>query len=152
MKQNILGTDVVTQVAFLVNDIEKTAQDYADFLGVEKPMIKITGDQKTAGTRYKGEPTDARAKLAFFHVGPQLDIELIEPDKEPSTWREELDAHGEGFHHIAFVIKDMEDKKKKMQEAGFPLIQAGEYKNGRNAYMDTKEKLKIIIELLENDE
>jgi hypothetical protein len=32
MEKNILGTNVVTQIGILVNDIEKTAQDYADLL------------------------------------------------------------------------------------------------------------------------
>jgi methylmalonyl-CoA/ethylmalonyl-CoA epimerase len=32
-----------------------------------------------------------------------------------------------------------------------PLIQKGEYTGGRYAYIDTKEKLKVLIELLEND-
>ena len=36
MKKGILGSNVVTQVGLLVHDIEKTAQVYADFLGVAK--------------------------------------------------------------------------------------------------------------------
>ena len=151
MKKKILGTSVVTQVGILVHDIEKTAQAYADFLGVEKPTIIVTDELDKTRARYRGAPTRARAKLAFFKVGPTLDIELIQPDKEPSTWREDLDRKGEGVHHIAFVIKGMKERVADLQENGMPLVQSGEYTGGRYAYVDANKDLKVLIELLEND-
>ncbi len=151
MKKKILGTNLVTQVGILVNDIEKTAQAYADFLGVEKPPIQTTDELAKSQARYKGAPTKARSKLAFFHVGPTLDIELIQPDKEPSTWREDLDRKGEGVHHIAFVIKGMKEKVAELKAEQMPLLQTGEYTGGRYAYVDANRDLKVIIELLEND-
>ncbi|OGD24120.1 MAG: hypothetical protein A2Y69_08870 [Candidatus Aminicenantes bacterium RBG_13_59_9] len=39
-----------------------------------------------------------------------ITLELIEPDRNPSTWREFLDAKGEGIHHVAFEIKGMDEK------------------------------------------
>jgi methylmalonyl-CoA/ethylmalonyl-CoA epimerase len=80
-----------------------------------------------------------------------LQLELIEPDQHPSTWREYLDVHGEGPHHIAFVIEGMKEKITLMEGNQMPLIQKGEYTGGRYAYMDTFKDLKIIFELLEND-
>ena len=38
MEKGILGTHIVTQIGFVVNDIEATSQAFADFLGVEKPQ------------------------------------------------------------------------------------------------------------------
>ncbi|MFA6506053.1 MAG: VOC family protein [Treponemataceae bacterium] len=146
-----LSTNIVTQVAFLVNDIEKTSAAYAAFLGVPKPPTKMTGQIEESQAEYRGSPTAARAKLAFFDVGENLRIELIEPDKNPSTWRECLDKNGEGFHHVAFVIKDMKGKIAALGKNGIPLLQKGEYKGGRYAYVDASDELKTIIELLEND-
>ena len=80
-----------------------------------------------------------------------MDIELIEPDENPSTWREFLDTNGEGVHHIAFVIKDMAGKIRKLADMGLPLIQRGEYTGGRYAYIESNDKLKVMLELLEND-
>ena len=37
MERNMLDTRIVTQIGLVVNDIEKTSQAFADFLGVEKP-------------------------------------------------------------------------------------------------------------------
>jgi hypothetical protein len=148
----LLGTEVVTQVGLLVHDIEKTRHEYAKFLGVDPPPVEITGAIDVAQTKYLGKPSEARAKLAFFHVGPNVDIELIEPDKDPnSTWRHDLDANGEGFHHIAFVIKGMKEKIAILEKNNFKLLQTGEYTGGRYAYIDANETLKLVLELLEND-
>jgi methylmalonyl-CoA/ethylmalonyl-CoA epimerase len=151
MKKNILGTNVVTQVGILVHDIEKAAQVYADFLGIQKPPIVVTDELEKSQARYKGTPTKARAKLAFLKVGPTLELELIQPDNEPSTWREDLDRKGEGVHHVAFRIKGMKEKVASLEENAMPLLQAGEYTGGRYAYVDATRDLKVIIELLEND-
>ena len=147
----MLGTNIVTQVGILVNDIEKTSQDYADFLGVEKPNWIITDGYDKSQAEYMGKPSDARAKLAFFNVGPTLTIELIEPDSTPSTWRDDLNKNGEGVHHIALVVKGMKEKIEICQKNGMALLQKGEYTGGRYAYMDSKNTLKTLIELLEND-
>ena len=151
MEKGVLGTQVVTQIGILVNDIEEASQNYADFLGVENPGFTVTNVYEEARTKFKGKPTVARSRLAFFKVGANLSIELIEPDNEPSTWRESLDKNGEGVHHIAFVINGMKDKILKLEKNNMPLLQKGEYKNGRYAYFDCMKDLKVIVELLEND-
>lgn len=151
MEKNILGTNVVTQLGILVKDIEKTAQDYADLLGVEKPEIYMTATPDIAKTVYMGNDTPARTKQAFFHVGPNVDIELLEPDHEPSTWRHDLDAYGEGVHHIAFVINGMRKVVETFERNGMKEIQRGEWIGGRYSYLDAKDTLKLTLELLEID-
>ena len=151
MDKNILGTNIVTQIGILVNDIEKSSQDYADFLGMDKPQWMLTDGYEKTQAEYMGKPSNARAKLAFFKVGETLTIELIEPDNEPSTWRDDLNKNGEGVHHIAFGIKGMKEKIAVCERNGMPLLQKGEYTGGRYAYLDSKSTLKTLIELLEND-
>ena len=147
----LLGNQVVTQIGLLVHDIEKASRDYAAFLGVEPPQIRETDIMEKAQTTYMGSPTRARARLAFFQVGPQVQLELIQPDQHPSTWRRDLDARGEGFHHIAFQIKGMKQTIAACQGEGMALLQTGEYTGGRYAYLDANDKLKLVLELLEND-
>lgn len=150
MDKGVLGNNVITQIGLLVHDIEKTSQAYADFFGVEKPNWFWTDEADVARTEYRGGRSEARAKLAFFDMG-SLQLELIEPDHEPSTWRESLDKDGEGFHHIAFGIKGMKEKLAVLEGRGMPLLQKGEYTGGRYAYVDAIPELKVLIELLEND-
>jgi methylmalonyl-CoA/ethylmalonyl-CoA epimerase len=123
---NILGTTLITQIGILVHDIERTARAYADFFGVEKPQWSITDSVDNAQTQYRGKRSEARAKLAFFDMG-SLQLELIEPDHNPSTWRESLDKNGEGPHHIAFVIEEMKEKIAVLERSQMPLLQKGEY-------------------------
>ncbi len=148
--ENILGTKFITQIGILVHDIEKTSRAYADFFGVEMPQWTITDLVDQAQTEYRGKRSEARAKLAFFDMG-SLQLELIEPDNNKSTWRESLDKNGEGPHHIAFVVEGMKDKIAALERNQMPLLQRGEYTGGRYAYIDTLGELKVIIELLEND-
>jgi methylmalonyl-CoA/ethylmalonyl-CoA epimerase len=150
MGKSILGNNVITQIGLLVNDIDKTSQTYADFFGIEKPSWFWTDTADVAQTEYRGERSEARAKLAFFDMG-SLQLELIEPDHNPSTWRESLDQNGEGFHHIAFVIEGMKEKIAVLEAGGMPLLQKGEYTGGRYAYIDSFSDLKVLVELLEND-
>jgi len=151
MEAGILGTDVVVQVGILVHDIDKTCEDYSKLLGIKNPGWSWTGELKDAETEYRGASSEARAKLAFFPVGGNLTLELIEPDKNPSTWREDLDKNGEGVHHLAFVVKGIKEVIGRLEKNDMPLIQKGEYPGGRYAYIDSNEKFKTLIELLEND-
>lgn len=146
----LLGNHFITQIGILVNDIEKVSAAYADFFGLEKPAIIVTDPEDIAQTRHNGKATEARARLAFFDMG-SVQLELIEPDHQPSTWRDYLNEHGEGPHHIAFVIEGMKEKIMLLEGKGFPLQQKGEYTGGRYAYMDTFKELKVLVELLEND-
>lgn len=145
-----LGTNTITQIGLLVHDIEAVSQAYADFFGLEKPEWFWTDTADRAQTEFNGQSSEARAKLAFFDMG-SLQLELIEPDRHPSTWREHLDAHGEGVHHIALIIEGMKEKVTLMEGQGMKLVQKGEYTGGRYAYMDTFHELKVMLELLEND-
>lgn len=150
MDRNLLNTNVVAQIGVVVKDIEKTSQAIADFFGMDKPEIIMTPSREKAKTVFRGQPTEARAKLAFFQLG-NLQLELIEPDREPSTWKEFLDERGEGVHHLAFRITGMKEKIERLNKNGIPLIQSGEYPGGRYAYLDAGDVLRMIIELVEND-
>ena len=150
MTEPALGTTTVTQVGIIVHDIEAKAHAWSEILGLPMPPIIITDTVDIAQTAYQGQPTAARAKLAFFHMG-QVDIELIEPIGEPSTWKEQLDQHGDSLHHIAFLVQGMRDKLAYLDANGIPLVQKGEYTGGRYAYLDGSAQLGCILELLEND-
>ena len=146
---NVLGSSEICQVALVVRNIEQSAKRFAELFGVNVPEIHMTAPQEAAHTRYKGNPTAARAKLAFFNLG-SLSLELIEPVGGPSTWKEFLDKNGDGLHHIAFRIKDMEGVLKGLSEKGIGVVQQGDYTGGRYTYLDSSQALGVVIELLEN--
>ncbi|MCL2420899.1 MAG: VOC family protein [Defluviitaleaceae bacterium] len=149
----LLGTNLVTQVAIIVKDIEVTKKKFAAFFGVEPPATITGGDFEITGTTYMGQPAPkAGAKLAFFNVGNNMSLELIEPNGEQSTWQDFLDEKGEGLHHIAFGIKDTDGKIAACEQFGMTLTQRGKYgdASGEYAYLDATKDLKCFIELLES--
>jgi catechol 2,3-dioxygenase-like lactoylglutathione lyase family enzyme len=149
----IIDTHIVTQVGFIVKDIEATKKKFAAFLGVPEPEAALAGDYAITQTEVNGQPApDANSLLAFFTVGESLQIELIQPNGVKSTWQDYLDEHGEGIHHIAFFVKGMDEKIASCEAFGMKLVQKGNYGDGggRYAYMDGTEDLKCIVELLES--
>jgi methylmalonyl-CoA/ethylmalonyl-CoA epimerase len=151
MTEPTFGNNIVTQIGIIVRDIETKARAWSNILGLPMPEIIITDTLDKTRAEYNGKPTTARAKLAFFHMGG-LDVELIEPIDGPSTWRDQLDQHGDSLHHIAFKIKGMQEKVAYLESQGVPLLQRGEYTGGRYAYLDGVTQLGTILELLENDD
>ena len=148
----VVGTHLVAQVGFIVKDVEETKKKWAEFLGLEVPETQPIGDYAVTGTTYKGEPAPkAYCWMAFFDVGPGLQLELIQPNEEPSTWRDYLNEHGEGIHHIAFQIKYSKAKVASAEAAGLKLVQRGVYGDGSGEYnyLEAPE-LKCIVELLES--
>jgi methylmalonyl-CoA/ethylmalonyl-CoA epimerase len=144
-----LGTTTVTQIGLVVADIDKSIDAYCSILGLPRPNVIVTDEYEQAKTSYNGHPTPARAKLAFFDLG-QVSLELIEPVGEPSTWKEALEKNGEGFHHIAFQIKDTAKVVQNLQSNGVEMVQQGQYTGGMYTYMDATQKLGLVLELLEN--
>jgi catechol 2,3-dioxygenase-like lactoylglutathione lyase family enzyme len=149
VSQGDLGTQTICQVAIVVRDIEEAAAAWAGVFGVETPSASLTDPQEKSHVRYRGEPTEGRAKLAFFQCGG-LSLELIEPVGGPSTWQEFLDAHGPGVHHVAFQIQGMDEVCARLDAKGMPTVQRGDYTGGRYGYVDATKQLAVTLELLEN--
>jgi hypothetical protein len=109
MTEPTLGNNIVIQVGNHCARHRNKARAWSEILGLPLPNIVITDTMDKTQAEYNSEPTPARAKLAFFHMG-QLDVELIEPIDGPSTWKDQLDQHGDSLHHIAFEIEGMQGK------------------------------------------
>lgn len=149
MGKSILGSTEVTQIAVIVRDVEAAARRYAKLFGAEVPPVVLTDPEETAHTRYRGQPTAARAKLAFLPIGT-LVLELIEPVDGPSTWQQALQERGEGLHHIAFEVTGMDGVLDGLAAEGIQVLQQGDYTGGRYAYLDSEAAFGMVIELLEN--
>lgn len=148
----VVGTHLLAQVGFIVKDLETTKRKWAEFLGVDVPESQPIGDYAVTGTTYMGEAApEAYCDMAFFDVGEGLQLELIQPNDKPSTWRSFLEEKGEGIHHVAFQIKDSKAKVLSAEGAGLKLIQHGVYGdgNGEYNYLDAPD-LKCVVELLES--
>lgn len=152
--KQILGQADFAQVGFVVNDIEATKKKFALLFDCAEPDANICGEYSVMQTRVFGEPApEANCKLAFFNMTPGVQLELIEPNKAPSVWRDHLDKYGEGIHHIAFQVKNGDEVIERLKnELGAVVEQMGTYGDGsgRYVYLSLQDELKCRIELLES--
>ena len=149
----LLNTNGIIQVGLIVKDIEKTKVKWAEFFGIPVPPTFGAGDYEITQTKYNGEPAPkAACKMAFFDAGPNMQLELIEPNGEKSTWQDFLDTKGEGIHHIAFLVNGTQKILETCESQGIKCIQQGKYGDGGGeyAYLDTEKDFKCIIETLES--
>jgi methylmalonyl-CoA/ethylmalonyl-CoA epimerase len=148
-KEPIIVSKTITQVAVVVKDIDKARNAWAKVLGVKVPDVSVAESHFSRPTLYKGVRSDAKAKLAFFAMD-NLQIELIQPLGGKSTWQEFLDKNGEGIHHIAFGVKNIDGVEKQFESAGMPTVQRGGWDGGAYSYIDASKDLGCVLELLEN--
>jgi len=149
----LFNTNVITQVALVVKDIEKTKKKWAEFFGVPVPPTVEAGSYEVTQTKYKGKAAPkAKCLMAFFDAGPNMQLELIQPNGQKSTWQDFLDKKGEGIHHIAFKVNGTKKIIETCEKKGLKCIQQGKYgdASGEYAYFDTEKDLKCIIETLES--
>lgn len=147
----IVESKKVAQVAVIVKDIDKARNAWASVLGMPVPDISIAEGHESRPTQYKDIPTNAKCKLAFLRM-ENLQIELIQPLGGKSTWQEYLDTYGEGIHHIAFNVKDINGVEEKFATVKMPTVQRGGWNGGAYSYIDASADLGCILELLENYE
>jgi len=148
MSEEGLQDAVLCQIGLIVENIEETAGKWAELFGLNTPEITLTGGLELAHTSYRGRPSEAQAKLAFFQIGP-ISVELIEPVGGPSTWREFLEQKGPGLHHIGLKVKNTERIASLLSNKGIGILQRGDFIGGRYTYLDSGPVLGTILELLE---
>ncbi|MES2847460.1 MAG: methylmalonyl-CoA epimerase [Bacteroidota bacterium] len=71
---------------------------------------------------YKTETVESeKVNTAFFRKG-ETKIELLESSTPDGVIARFLEKKGEGIHHIAFDVEDIEAEMKRLQKEGFVLL------------------------------
>jgi len=103
--------------SFLVRDLERTAQQLSDSLGIGPwNLWTIT----PAECRVHGQPSPFSFRIALATVGGGT-FELITPHSGRSVFDEHLAKHGEGVHHTCLVYSSLE----ALREARAELLRQG---------------------------
>jgi methylmalonyl-CoA epimerase len=79
-------------------------------LGIYKTMMSFQ-EKRT-------EVESQRAKIALIPIG-DIYLELLEPTSQDSSLAKFLTERGEGLHHIAFEVEDIEASMKEYRAKGF---------------------------------
>lgn len=67
------------------------------------------------------EVPSQKVKTAFFKVG-QTKIELLESTDPEGSIGKFIEKRGEGVHHVAFAVENLEDRLAECEAAGIQLI------------------------------
>ena len=110
--------------AFLVRDLEATAQRLSDALGIG-PWNVWTIAPVDCMVRGQPSPFTFRAALATVGGGT---FELISPHTGNSVFDDYLEQHGDGFHHTCLVYPSLDavrEAKAELRRQGREIIQEG---------------------------
>ncbi len=99
---------------------------------------------------YKTEEVASEGvNTAFFATG-ESKIELLEATKDGSPIQKFIDKKGEGIHHIAFEVENIEAEMKRLQALGFELLNE-QPKNGADnklvCFLHPKSANGVLVEL-----
>jgi len=102
---------------------------------------------------YKEEEVASEGvKTSFFMNGPNK-IELLEATNENSPIAKFLEKKGEGIHHIAFDVENIEEEIVRLQKEGFVLINDTPKKGADNklvVFLHPKSTNGVLIELCQD--
>lgn len=102
---------------------------------------------------YKVEAVESEGvSTSFFEVGPNK-IELLEATKPDSPIAKFIEKKGEGIHHIAFAVNDIENEIKRLKEEGFTVLNEIPKKGADNklvAFLHPKTTNGVLIELCQD--
>jgi methylmalonyl-CoA/ethylmalonyl-CoA epimerase len=97
----------IEHLGIAVKNLEESIKYYEDVLGFECYSIEEVPDQKV--------------KTAFFKVG-QTKIELLESTDPEGPIGRFIEKKGEGIHHLAFAVENIESALSEVKDKGVRLI------------------------------
>ena len=125
----------IDHIGIAVRSLESAQEFYEGILGLEKKDIL--------------EIPDRGVRIALFEAGNNT-IELIEPMGSDSPVAKFLEKRGEGLHHIAFHVPDIEKAMARLKEKGVELVtprpQSGAH-NKKIVFLSPKGSHGVLIEL-----
>ena len=140
-------------IAVVVRDMDK-AVEYYQSLGIAtfKPEFMLDSSTYTYYEVYGKTPapdTIDKTRMRLVQIGPLL-LELIQPVEGEPIYKEFLESNGEGTHHIAFSVDDLDEETAKLAKKGIPVITRIKLQTGISlAYVDIRKVGNVIIELIQ---
>lgn len=135
----------LSQKQWLMNKAEHIGIAVKD-LSVSIPLF-----EKLLNSRcYKTEVVDSeKVKTAFFQID-ETKIELLESTDPQGVIASFIEKKGEGLHHIAFEVEDIEGEMARLKKEGFILLKEKPHLGADNkmvCFLHPKSTNGILIEL-----
>lgn len=113
--------------------------------------------ERVLGARFEGEETVAEQKVrvAFYVLGEpgrEVRLELLEPTSADSPIAGFIEKRGEGLHHVAYTVKDIDARLAELKAGGVRLIDETARRGAhgaRIAFVHPKASMGVLTELCE---
>ena len=129
----------INQVAIAVKDLELVVENFWNILGIGPWSLYDWEAPLVYDRTYYGKPAWARERIAIARVG-DVELELMEVIDGPSIYRDWIEEHGEGLHHMNFLVDDFGAAMEALTHEGFECIQSARFglpeKGCEYAYFD----------------
>lgn len=97
----------INHIGIAVNSIEDALKLYTDVLGLKLKDIEVVEDQKV--------------KTAIIPLG-ETKIELLESTHPEGAIAKHIEKRGEGLHHLALEVSDIQGTLETLKKKGIQLI------------------------------
>ncbi|ABG04246.1 methylmalonyl-CoA epimerase [Rubrobacter xylanophilus DSM 9941] len=128
----------ICHLGYAVEDLEAAAAFYRESFGAEP-----------------SEPEEVESEgivTSMFRVGDST-IELMQPTRPDSPVAKFLDRRGEGFHHVAFEVENLEEALRWLGKCGVELIDERPRRGAggrRVAFVHPRGAFGVLTELVES--
>ena len=102
--------------------------------------------EESLGLRVEREETLGEMEIAFVPLGG-VNIELIQSTTPEGVISKFIAKRGEGIHHIAFLVDDIDKETDMLVKKGFEVIFSQKFGEGGCAFFDTGKVGGVFIEL-----
>jgi methylmalonyl-CoA epimerase len=130
--------EAIDHIGIAVKNLNEAINVYRDILGFRLGGVYTLNERKV--------------KVAFFPVGDESRIELVEPLGGDSPVAKFLETRGEGIQHLAVKVKDIEAVLEDLKKRGVTLIDE-KPKSGAEgakiAFIHPKSTHGVLLELVE---
>jgi methylmalonyl-CoA/ethylmalonyl-CoA epimerase len=127
----------IEHIGIAVKNLEEGITFYENILGLKCYAIEEIKDQ--------------HVRTAFFLVG-QTKIELLESTDPEGPVGKFIEKKGEGIHHLAFAVKDVDSNLRDIESKGVQLIDKTSRRGAEGlniAFLHPKSTFGVLIELCE---
>ncbi|RZB34431.1 MAG: methylmalonyl-CoA/ethylmalonyl-CoA epimerase [Desulfobacteraceae bacterium Eth-SRB1] len=127
----------IDHLGIAVNSINKGKKFWGDRLGLWLEDSEVMADEKLI--------------TAFFPIG-ESEIELLESTDPDGPIGKYLEKRGEGIHHVAFLVENIEEALAELKEKGIRLVDEKPRKGAggaKIAFLHPKSTNGVLVELCE---
>jgi len=130
----------IDHIGIAVKSLAEATQVYEHALG-----LKVSGYD---------EIEDQGVRIAMLNIGESR-IELLEPTGAESPIEKFMSKRGEGIHHIALDVDDIENALERLKAAGVRLVDSAPRRgahNTRTAFIHPSSTHGVLLELVQHGE